>query len=439
MLMGMHTYKRHITFIHIADLHLGSPLTGISEQGRHISGLLDRALYFSFDTIIRTCLEKEVDFLLIAGDVFDSGEKNISAIHHFVNGISTLRMHGIDVIIATGNHDPLEGKIGSTTIWEDIARISGTELPYTLITSDKAEVVNITRDGEVTARICGVSFVKEKVFHNPVRHFPVRDDHSIPWIGLVHGTIGTSSIHIPYAPCNLSDLTTHGYDYWALGHIHARTTIRDHDPVIRYPGNIQGRNWGETGPKGCFFVTIDTDGVITTEFIETSPIRFETRELSIIGMEEDTALIREVGTVIKSIESDNPDKSAVCNITLTGSGPLHSVLIQTSLLQDILSTYQEYTVSPPFWFLSAIYDHTTSSIDRESMRGRGDLYDEICTCTDSLIQESGLSSARSILSPLYGHHSIRHIIGDVSDDDLKVLIKKAEDVLFHQLGAADED
>ena len=46
------------------------------------------------------------------------------------------------------------------------------------------------------------------------------------------------------------------YQYWALGHIHKRETLCP-DPLIVFPGNLQGRHIRETGPKGCVVVTVD--------------------------------------------------------------------------------------------------------------------------------------------------------------------------------------
>jgi len=70
----------------------------------------------------------------------------------------------------------------------------------------------------------------------------------------------TEAGHEGYAPCTVDDLKRYGYDYWALGHVHAADIV-SRDPWIVFPGNLQGRNPRETGAKGAVRVTVE-DGRI---------------------------------------------------------------------------------------------------------------------------------------------------------------------------------
>lgn len=435
----MQHYKKEITFIHTADLHLGSPFTGISEKDRGLADYLNRSIFQSFDTIIETCLSKKADFLLIAGDIFDSREKNLRALRHFIQKLSQLKEQNIPVIITTGNHDPLQGGPATSTIWDYIADLSGHNPPFTLIQSDSGQQIDIIQSGEVIARICGVSFRQQHVTCNPVQQFPIRSDTSIPWIGLVHCTIGSHSDHIPYAPLSITDLIPFSYDYWALGHIHAGYTVRTSNPVIVYPGNIQGRNRGETGPRGCICTTIRTDGSVHTEFCETAPVRFETRELSISGMEQAEELISVVDTQMQEIQAGLKNRSAIVTIALAGSGPLWYPLVRTSLIPEILERWQDYNPSPPFCTLTQVLNQTTPPIDRESLRGTGDIFDVICSRSDELAHEPGMAHTRTLISPLFAHAGARHILGDITDEYLQTLIRKAEEHILVHLGAGHED
>ncbi|MDD1724754.1 MAG: metallophosphoesterase, partial [Methanospirillum sp.] len=158
-----------ISCIHAADIHLGSPFSGLSERDRHIADHLRRAQLRSFDSVIGLCLEKQVDFLLIAGDTFDSEERNLTAILHFLEGMKILHANRIGVVIVAGNHDPLENRSGAPPVWEYLERFMGPEPLFTLIRSDKNEMIDMFRDGEVIARVSGVSFARHEVFTNPVR------------------------------------------------------------------------------------------------------------------------------------------------------------------------------------------------------------------------------------------------------------------------------
>ncbi|MEZ6149369.1 MAG: hypothetical protein R3C09_04535 [Pirellulaceae bacterium] len=56
-----------------------------------------------------------------------------------------------------------------------------------------------------------------------------------------------------------------GYDYWALGHIHKREVLCQ-EPFVAFSGNIQGRHIRESGPKGCYVVTVHDDRRLEPDF-----------------------------------------------------------------------------------------------------------------------------------------------------------------------------
>jgi DNA repair exonuclease SbcCD nuclease subunit len=59
--------------------------------------------------------------------------------------------------------------------------------------------------------------------------------------------------HDTYTPCSLGDLVSKGYQYWALGHIHAYEELHV-NPHIFFPGNLQGRGVRECRPRGALLV-----------------------------------------------------------------------------------------------------------------------------------------------------------------------------------------
>src|SRR5262249_29874573 len=75
-------------------------------------------------------------------------------------------------------------------------------------------------------------------------------------VGLLHTSCDGRSIHSPYAPCSVEELVQKGYDYWALGHVHAHQVLHER-PWIVFPGNTQGRHIKETGEKGCVVVSVE--------------------------------------------------------------------------------------------------------------------------------------------------------------------------------------
>ena len=100
---------REFSFIHTADLHLDSPFKGISEVNEEISLELTEATFKAFNKIIDLCIEKQVDFLLIAGDIYDGADRSLRAQLRFRDGLKRLSDTGITAYIVHGNHDPLNG------------------------------------------------------------------------------------------------------------------------------------------------------------------------------------------------------------------------------------------------------------------------------------------------------------------------------------------
>lgn len=97
------------SFVHTADLHLDSPFKGVSEVNEEISLELTEATFKAFNNIIDLCIEKQVKFLLIAGDIYDGTDRSLRAQLRFRDGIKRLSETGIKTYIVHGNHDSLDG------------------------------------------------------------------------------------------------------------------------------------------------------------------------------------------------------------------------------------------------------------------------------------------------------------------------------------------
>ena len=126
---------------------------------------------------------------------------------------------------------------------------------------------NIEKNGEILAAVQGMSYPTREVTDNLALQFSPPQSGSIFTIGLLHANVGGNSAHPNYAPCTVEDLSASGIDYWALGHVHTRQTLKRAAPVIAYPGNIQGRHPNETGERGALVVDVDPSGASKSEFV----------------------------------------------------------------------------------------------------------------------------------------------------------------------------
>lgn len=254
---------KEIRFIHTADLHLDSPFLGLSHLPKDIFNRIQESTFIAFEKIIDAALERNVDFIVIVGDLFDGEDRSIKAQARLRRQLERLKAAEIAVFISHGNHDHLAGN------WVKL------EMPNHVYTfKDEVETISYTTKNGCLVHLYGFSYPERHVSDRRIEnyHKVIGGDFHI---GLLHGHCeGGSSLHQPYAPFSIPQLLQKAMDYWALGHIH-QTQILHTDPYIIYPGNIQGRNRKEEGIKGCYEVRISLDGTTSLDFIETADIRWE--------------------------------------------------------------------------------------------------------------------------------------------------------------------
>jgi len=245
---------RNLKFIHAADLHLDSPLRGLSQYPGAPVKELRGATRRSLENLVSLAKDEKVAFVLIAGDVYDGDWKDYNTGLFFLNQMSILREAGIQVYLIKGNHDAKSQITRSLTLPSNVHDFS-TSHPETKYLPEHAVAIH------------GQGFQNQSVSEDISSRYPA----AIPGcfnIGLLHTSATGRPGHENYAPCTLEGLLSKGYDYWALGHVHHREVIST-DPYIVFPGNTQGRHIRETDSKGCTLVEV-IDGKITS--VEHKPL-----------------------------------------------------------------------------------------------------------------------------------------------------------------------
>jgi DNA repair exonuclease SbcCD nuclease subunit len=227
-------------FVHAADLHLDSPLRGLAAyEGAPVERVRE-ATRKALHNLVDLCLKEQAAALLLAGDVFDGDWRDFSTGLYFVKELERLRP--MRVFIVRGNHDAVSEVTRQLTLPPHVHEFS----------DETAESVVLD---ELGLAVHGLSFTRRVENENLVPKYPA----PIPGlfnIGVLHTSADGRPPHHPYAPCRIEDLVQKGYDYWALGHVHAHEVLHQR-PWIVFPGNTQGRHIKETGPKGCVVVTVD--------------------------------------------------------------------------------------------------------------------------------------------------------------------------------------
>ncbi|WP_129045192.1 metallophosphoesterase family protein [Companilactobacillus metriopterae] len=267
-------------FIHAADLHLDTPFTGISKYSLEVQNKLKKSTYSAAKKIFETALEENVDFIILAGDVFDNTERSLSAQTFLNEQFIRLQENNIDVFIIYGNHDYFRNDLGILEYPSNV-HVYGQDVETIRYVSKDNKIVDLT----------GFSYYQQHIDEKMIEKFPIRGTADYQ-IGILHGGIGDDN----YAPFQISELVSKGYDYWALGHIHKRE-ILNQNPYIIYPGDTQGRNQNETGVKGFYLVDINSNQV-NIDFKESSEYIFEVKNIAISKDESLKAIIDDISALL---------------------------------------------------------------------------------------------------------------------------------------------
>ena len=416
-------------FVHTADLHLDSPFVGLQEVDDHVASELREATFRTFERIIDLCLERRADFLLVAGDIYDSQDRSLKAQLHFRDGLKRLSDEGIDSFVVHGNHDPMS-RWSAKLEWPKGAHIFGTRG----VTSAPAN-----RGGETIANVYGISYATQDVRKNLATKFRRNDDGPFA-IGLLHCNVGDDTGHEPYAPCTLEDLSQAGMDYWALGHVHNHRILSHERPVVVYPGNPQGRNPRELGPRGCYVVEVDAGGHPTAEFVPVDTIRWFWESVPIEQLETDEALISAVEGVCQRMSEQAEGRPSLGRIRLTGRGPAHRSLVRAGFVTDLLESVRETQGGEdPFVWVERLEVDTRPPIDLEERRSGQDFVADFLGLVDGYREDPKLvDSLRTRLKPLFHSQRAHRLLDAPTDQELREWLEAAETLCLDLLTAEDD-
>src|ERR1019366_6165355 len=93
------------SFLHAADLHLGSPFTGLALKDEGVAKRLAAASRDAFSSLVTNAINAKVAFVVISGDVYDGEWKDASIGLFFNREVARLERSGIPLYLLKGNHD----------------------------------------------------------------------------------------------------------------------------------------------------------------------------------------------------------------------------------------------------------------------------------------------------------------------------------------------
>ncbi|HXV31069.1 MAG TPA: exonuclease SbcCD subunit D [Sinorhizobium sp.] len=297
-------------FVHTADLHLDSPLRSLALRNAELAGLVRSATRDALVRIVDLCIAEGVDALLIAGDLYDGSQTSMNTALFLAGELRRLDEAGIRTFIIRGNHDAQSLVTRELTLPQSVHVFSGRGKPVAVKTLENGRSVHIH----------GMSFADPHAPESLLPHFHAPVAEAIN-IGMLHTSLSGSAGHDPYAPCSVADLERHGFDYWALGHIHQRQ-VHSRKPCIVMPGIPQGRDINEAGVKGVTLVTIDDDGCLTLEERPIGAAAFERVSIDLTEIADWRGMLDVVGRQLARLKDGLPADHLILRLSLTGTTPL---------------------------------------------------------------------------------------------------------------------
>lgn len=309
-------------FLHAADIHLDSPLRGLSGQEGESAMRIRGATREALENLVSLAIDEEVSFVIIAGDLYDGDWKDYRTGLFFVKQMGRLSEAGISVFLLYGNHDA-ESQITRKLLLPSNVRIFSSKKPETFTLPEIGVVLH------------GQSFRQRDVTDNLATNYPPPSPGNFN-IGVLHTGLGGMGGHLNYAPCTLDELIKKGYDYWALGHVHQATVLNEYPHVV-FPGNIQGRHIRETGPKGVCLVSVKDGEIREMSTIPVDIVRWARLSVDAEGCHRMTEVVDRIEAAIEEAVTTRSDgRLLACRIEITGHTGVHDQLLSSkeSLVSD---------------------------------------------------------------------------------------------------------
>ncbi len=298
-------------FIHAADIHLDSPLSGLSRyEGapvESIRGATRRAL----DNLVQLCLDENADLLLLAGDLYDGDWRDYNTGLYFVSRMARLTREGIQVVLVRGNHDAQSQITSHLPLPEGVTELS-TRHPETCVLESLGVAVH------------GQGYRRANITDDLTLAYPEPLDGFLN-LGLLHTCLDGRPGHAAYAPCSLERLLNQGYGYWALGHVHAREVLHK-DPWVVFPGNLQGRHARETGPKGASLVSVEDGVIVAVEHRSLDTVRWERCRLDAAHADAGHTLVEQATAELEHMAQAADGRLLAARLEITGRSKAHAEL-----------------------------------------------------------------------------------------------------------------
>jgi exonuclease SbcD len=298
-------------FLHAADIHLDSPLCGLARyQGAPLNEL-QGATRKAFTNLVSEAIQRQVQLLLIAGDLFDGDWPDYNTGLFYLLEMGRLERAGVQVVTLAGNHDA-QSKISRSLRLPSNVHTLPVEQPGSVVLEEHQVIIH------------GQGFAEAATTQDLTKNYPDPVEGYFN-VGMLHTSADGRPGHDHYAPCSVETLKNFGYDYWALGHVHQREVLCQ-DPWILFSGNLQGRHVKELGARGATLVSVDQGKVVEVEELVLDVLRWYHLCLDISAVESDEDFLSLLERELLRIGSEAQGRFIALRVESVGEGLFHSRL-----------------------------------------------------------------------------------------------------------------
>ncbi|QMI04294.1 exonuclease subunit SbcD [Citrobacter sp. RHB25-C09] len=328
--------------LHTSDWHLGQNFYSKSRAAEHQAFL---------DWLLDTAVTRQVDAIIVAGDIFDTGSPPSYARELYNRFVVNLKKTGCHLVVLAGNHD----SVAMLNESRDILAFLNTTV---VASAGHAPWILPRLDGTPGAVLCPIPFLRPRDIitsqaglsgHEKQQHLlsaitdyyhqqheaacTLRGDQPLPIIATGHlTTVGASksdAVRDIYIG-TLDAFPAQNFppaDYIALGHIHRAQAIGGTEH-IRYCGSPISLSFDETGKAKCVHLVSFTEGKLSA--VETLEVPV-TQPLAVL--KGDLASITAQLEQWRGVEQNPP---VWLDIEITTDGYLHDVQRKIQALTEAL-------------------------------------------------------------------------------------------------------
>ena len=358
------------TFLHAADLHLDSPVSGVTARNLPAGAAetLRDASILAWGGLVYTAIAHGVDFVILAGGLYAGPELGLRAQLCLREGLSRLHAAGIRSFVVLGHDDAAPPGWTAIDGWPEGTHVFGGSPP----SGQPVESVTFEAGGE-TVTVHGVSNPARNLPDDIVSRFPAQPGKGFH-IGVLHAGHGAGRLP-------LTELASRSLGYWAIGGAHT-PTVHSREPWITEPGTIQGRNVDPTdrGGPGGLLVTVDGGRVAEPQPLTVDLVRFTTVSVDISALHTITELIDRCQAAIDPGHHDG--RSVVASLVVNGSGPLHDELVDPDKAAKVTKVLNAGAASSPFVWVDNIDWRTRPVMDLEEVRQGTDFLSDLLATVD---------------------------------------------------------